>query len=184
MAADRPYPPLRGLTVCEGDSGCLEFGRVQGGAIPLPLTDWGGRDFCRRSTMLEAQRPVPGSLSVTGHQSGPGPGRTAPGRPPQRAKLPDMRQRPSIKAAAKNLALGKARTVSLLYLCILEVTSRGRNETDRYLLAGSARRFRFLLAVLQDRPTGPLLERVCLSILGAAFWFVMVPFSFDCHALV
>ena len=24
MAADRPYPPLRGLTVCEGGSGCLE----------------------------------------------------------------------------------------------------------------------------------------------------------------
>ena len=67
MAADRPYPPLRGLTVCEGDSGCLESERVQGGTIPLSLTDWGGRGFCRRSTIPEAQRPVPGSLSVTGH---------------------------------------------------------------------------------------------------------------------
>jgi hypothetical protein len=66
-AADRPYPPLRGLTVCEGDSGCLESGRVQGGTIPLPLTDWGGRDFCQSSTIPEAQRPVPASLSVTGH---------------------------------------------------------------------------------------------------------------------
>ncbi len=68
MAADRPYPPLRGgleaadspypalraLTVCEGDSGCLESGRVQGETIPLPLMGWGGRGFCRRSTMPEA----------------------------------------------------------------------------------------------------------------------------------
>ena len=37
---------------------------------------------------------------------------------------------------------------------------------------------------LQDRPAGPLLECVCLSVLGAAFWFVIVPFSFDCHAMV
>ena len=40
---------------------------MQGGTIPRPLTDWGGRGFCPRSTMSEAQRPVPGSLSVTGH---------------------------------------------------------------------------------------------------------------------
>ena len=71
-----------------------------------------------------------------------------------------------------------------LYLCILEVTSRGRNETGLHLLAGSARRWRFLLFVLQDRPEGPLLERVCLSILGTVFPFVIVSFSFDCHALV
>ena len=101
MAADRPYPPLRGLTVCGVDSGCLESGRAQGETIPQPLTGWGGRGYCRRSTRPEGQRPVPGSLSVTGHQSGPGPGRTAPGRPPQRAKLSDMRQHPSIKAAVK-----------------------------------------------------------------------------------
>ncbi len=139
MAADRPYPPLRGLTVCEGDSGCLEFGRVQGGAIPRPLTDWGGRDFCRRSTIPEAQRPVPGSLSVTGHQSGPGPGRTAPGRPPQRAKYSCMRQHPLTKAAAKTMAPRKARTVPPSILCILEVTSRGRNETGLHPAAGSAK---------------------------------------------
>ena len=57
MAADRPYPALRALTVCGVDSGCLESGRVQGGTIPLPLTDGGGRGFWRRSTMPEAQRP-------------------------------------------------------------------------------------------------------------------------------
>ncbi len=45
MAADRPYPPLRGLTMCRVDSGCLESGRVQGGAIPRPLTDWEGEVF-------------------------------------------------------------------------------------------------------------------------------------------
>ena len=32
-AACRPYPPLRGLTVCEGGSGCLESERAQGDAI-------------------------------------------------------------------------------------------------------------------------------------------------------
>ena len=29
--------------------------------------DWGIQCTCRRSTMPEAQRPVPGSLFVTGH---------------------------------------------------------------------------------------------------------------------
>ena len=42
MAADGPYPPLRGLTVCKRDSGCLESERAQGEAIPLPLMDWMG----------------------------------------------------------------------------------------------------------------------------------------------
>ena len=53
MAADRPYPALCALTVCGVDSGCLESGRVQGEAIPRPLTDWGGRGFCRCSTIPE-----------------------------------------------------------------------------------------------------------------------------------
>ena len=158
-AESSPYPAPCALTVCEGDGGCLESGRVQGGAIPLPLTDWGGRGFCRRSTMPEAQRPVPGSLSVTGHQSGPGPGRTAPGRPPQRAKLPEMRQHPSIKAAVKIWRCERHEPSPTLYLCILEVTSRGRNETGRHPAAGSARRWRVCLPTLQDRPAGPLLER-------------------------
>ena len=34
-----------------GHSGCLESGRVQGGTTPLPLTGWGGRGFCLRSTI-------------------------------------------------------------------------------------------------------------------------------------
>ena len=66
----------------------------------------------------------------------------------------------------------------------IEVTSRGRNETGPHPLAGSARRWRFLLSALQDRPEGPLLERACLSFLGAVFCFVVVTFSFDCHAPV
>ena len=71
-----------------------------------------------------------------------------------------------------------------LYPRILEVTSRGRNEIGRYPLAESARRLRVWLSVLQDRPEGLLLERVCLSILGVVSWFVVVPFSFNCHAMV
>ena len=47
--ARRPYPTLRGLTVCERDDGCLESGRVQGETIPRPLTDWGRQGFCHRS---------------------------------------------------------------------------------------------------------------------------------------
>ena len=42
-------------------------------------------------------RQVQTSLSVTGHQSGPGPGRTAPGRPPQRAKLQGADHRVAVK---------------------------------------------------------------------------------------
>ena len=95
-----------------------------------------------------------------------------------------MRQYISTKAAANNMALKKGWQSCPFFLRLCEVTSRGRNETNLYPLAGSARRLQVLLSGLQDRPAGPLLERVCLSVLGIVFWIVIVSFSFDCHAPV
>ena len=91
------------------------------------------------------------------------------------------------------MALKKGWQSCPFFLRLCEVTSRGRNETDRYPLAGSAGRFRFLLSALQDRPAGPLLERAAwgnwfLWGLGLLSGFCRlgfkVSFSFDCHAMV
>ena len=118
MPADRPYPALRALTVCRAVAGAWSRMRVK---APGSRSD----------------PPQAGVGAVSGLQPGPGPGRTAPGRSPQGAKLPGTALTHSRAKAKEATAFDKGRgkikttleeeqEVLLFWRRFCEVTSRGR----------------------------------------------------------
>ena len=89
---------------------------------------------------------------------------------------------PRLEAASFHTGRGKKYGIKKgwqscpFFLRKIEVTSRGRNGTGRYPAAGSARRLRFLLPALQDRPKGPLLECDAFQSWVQCFGLLSAPF--------